>query len=50
MNYFNDVLSTFMGLECVSYVAVYAGQNFIKNILICVFLGELSLYMYILYI
>ncbi len=39
MDYFNNVISTFMGLECGSYIAVYAGSessDFIKNILICV--------------
>ncbi len=38
MDYFNDVLTTFLGLEC-STVVVYAGSknsDFIKNILICV--------------
>ncbi len=38
-NYFNDVLTTFLGLECGSYFAVYAGvrklSDLIKNILIC---------------
>ncbi len=27
MDYFNDVLTTFLGLECVSCVAVYGGQK-----------------------
>ncbi len=42
MDYFNNVLTTFLGLECVSWVAVFAGSelrrlsDFIKNILICV--------------
>ncbi len=27
MDYFNDVLTTFLGLEHISYVAVYAGQK-----------------------
>ncbi len=40
MGYFKDVLTTFLGLERVSCVAVYAGsessQDFILNILICV--------------
>ncbi len=39
IDYFNDVLTTFLGLKRVSCVAVYAGSeklsNFIKNILIC---------------
>ncbi len=39
MDYFNDVLTTFLGLERVSCVAVYGVRklsDFIKNILICV--------------
>ncbi len=39
MDYFNDVLTTFLGHECVSYVDVYAGficlwklSDFTKNI------------------
>ncbi len=39
MDYFNDVLTTFLGLERVSCIAVYAGSessDFIKNIFICV--------------
>ncbi len=39
MDYFNDVLTTFLGLERVSCIAVYAGQKalgFNQNILICV--------------
>ncbi len=42
MDYFNDVLAMFWGLERVSCIAVYAGSKsleslyFIKNILICV--------------
>ncbi len=40
MDYFNDVLTTFLGLERGSCVAVYGGvrelSDFIKNILICV--------------
>ncbi len=39
MDYFNNVLTTFLGLEHGSYVAVYEGSrllDFIKNILICV--------------
>ncbi len=39
MDYFNDVLTTFLGLEHVSCIAVYAwseNSDFIKNILICV--------------
>ncbi len=41
MDYFNNVLTTFLGLERVSCVAVYEGSewkllDFIKNILICV--------------
>ncbi len=37
MEYFNDVLTTFLGLEHVSCVAVYVVfSDFIKNILICV--------------
>ncbi len=39
MDYFNDVLAMFLGLEHVSCVAVYGGfrklSDFIKNILIC---------------
>ncbi len=39
MDYFNDVLTTFLGLECVSSVAVYAGSESSrissKNILNC---------------
>ncbi len=27
MDYFNDALSTFLGLECGSYIAVYAGPE-----------------------
>ncbi len=27
MDYFNDVLTIFLGLECVSYVAVYGGSE-----------------------
>ncbi len=36
---FNYILTTFLGLEHVSCIAVYAGSEnsgFIKNILICV--------------
>ncbi len=39
MDYFNDVLTTFLGLEHGGYIAVYAGSessDLIKNILICV--------------
>ncbi len=40
MDYFNDVLPTFLGLECGSSVAVLWRvrklSDFIKNILICV--------------
>ncbi len=37
MDYFNNVLITFLGLERGSCFAVYAGsKSFIKNILICV--------------
>ncbi len=39
MDYFNNVLTTFQGLEGGSSVAVYAGSvssHFIKNIVICV--------------
>ncbi len=40
MGYFTDVLTTFLGLERVSCVAVYGRvrklSNLIKNILICV--------------
>ncbi len=40
MDYFNNVLTTFLGLERVSCVAVYAGSESSwissKNILICV--------------
>ncbi len=40
MDYFNDVLTTFLGLEHVSCIAVYVGpessQITSKNILICV--------------
>ncbi len=58
MDYFNDVLNTFLGLERVSCVTVYemseSSRISSKNSLICVqkinegffliFLGELSLY------
>ncbi len=27
MDYFNDVLTNFQGLECGSYIGVYAGQK-----------------------
>ncbi len=40
MDYFNDVHTTFLGLEHVSCLAVYGRvrkfSDFIKNILICV--------------
>ncbi len=40
MDYFNDVLTTFLGLECGSSVVVYAGSESLwissKNVLICV--------------
>ncbi len=40
MDYFNDVIATFLGLEHVSFVGVYSGSksswHFIKNILNCV--------------
>ncbi len=39
MDYFNDVLTTFLSLEYGSCVAVYGGpenSDFQKNILICV--------------
>ncbi len=40
MDYFNNIITTFLGLECVSCVAVYEGleSSWIseKNILICV--------------
>ncbi len=40
MDYFNDVLTNFQGLECGSYIGVYAGSEnsriSIKNILIFV--------------
>ncbi len=39
MNYFNYVLTTFLGLETFSFIALYGGSEalgFIKNILICV--------------
>ncbi len=38
MEYFNIVLTTFLGLECVSWIAVYgeSESSLIKNILICV--------------
>ncbi len=40
MDYFNDVFLTFLGLESVSFIAVYRGEettsDLIKNILICV--------------
>ncbi len=40
MDYFNSVLSTFLGLEHVICIAVYAGfrkvLDFIRHILICV--------------
>ncbi len=32
MDYFNDVLSTFLGLERGSRMAVYGSSDFIKNI------------------
>ncbi len=39
MDYFNDVLPTFLSLECGSSFAVYTGSemlaDFFKNILIC---------------
>ncbi len=36
MDYFNDILITFLCLTCGSSLAVYGGSDFIKNILICV--------------
>jgi len=40
MDYFNDVFTTFLGLESGHYIDVYGGirkfSDFIKNILICV--------------
>ncbi len=39
MDYFNDVLTTFLGLERVNTIAIYGARklsDFIKNILICV--------------
>ncbi len=41
MDYINNVIATFLDLECVSCIAVYEGSEissivFIKNILICV--------------
>ncbi len=40
MEYFNDVLTTFLGLKCGSSIAVYGGSESSrisnKNILICV--------------
>ncbi len=37
MDYFVDVLGTFLGLDHGNTLAVYRGsENFIKNILICV--------------
>ncbi len=39
MDYFNDVIATFLGLERVSSIVVYAESenwDFVKNILICV--------------
>ncbi len=41
MNYFNNSLTAFLGLERVSWIAVYEGSewkllDFIKNIWICV--------------
>ncbi len=41
MDYFNDVLTTFLGLDRSIYIAVYGGSkkklsDFIKNIFICV--------------
>ncbi len=36
MDYFNEVLTAFLGLDCVSCVGVYGGSensDFIKNIL-----------------
>ncbi len=35
MDYFNDVLTTFLGLECGSSIAVHGG-SVLKNILIFV--------------
>ncbi len=39
MDYFNDVLTTFLGLERGSLIAVYAGSkklsDFIKKISVC---------------
>ncbi len=40
MGYFNDVLTTFLGIKCGSSIAVYGRvrelSDFIENILICV--------------
>ncbi len=37
MDYFNNVLTTFLGLECGSYIIkVRKLLDFVKNILICV--------------
>ncbi len=40
MDYFTDLLSTFLGIDRVNYTAVYARirglSEFIQNILICV--------------
>ncbi len=40
MDYFNDVLATFLDVDRVNYIAVYGRvrehSEFIKNILICV--------------
>ncbi len=40
MDYFTDVLATFLDLDCGNYIAVYGRvrelSEFIKNILICV--------------
>ncbi len=40
MDYFTDVLTTFLDVDCVNYIAVYGRvrelSEFIKNILICV--------------
>ncbi len=40
MDYFNDLLATFLGLDCVRIFAVYGRarklSEFIQNILICV--------------
>ncbi len=46
MGYFINILTTFLGLKCVSCVAVYTGSeslDFIKNILTCVLKTNIGL-------